>query len=85
MREIFALRYPWSSLATILLAIAVFAPGHELVAQISAAGASSQAQAITQNVKEVYFPFNIHNRVTDPSVLASDAEWLSSTRMHMYG
>ena len=77
MREIFALRYPWSSLATILLAITkYYETGHKLVAQISAAGASSQAQAITQNVKEVYFPFNIHNRVTDPSVLASDAEWL---------
>jgi outer membrane protein OmpA-like peptidoglycan-associated protein len=76
MRKVLTLRYPWSSLATILLAAAFFMPTKELVAQMPAAGVSSQAQDFTQNVKEVYFPFNIHNRVINPSVLASDAEWL---------
>jgi peptidoglycan-associated lipoprotein len=37
---------------------------------------SPQAQEITQNVKEVYFPFNIYSRVIDPTVLQSDADWL---------
>ncbi len=29
-----------------------------------------------QNVKEVYFPFNIYNQVIDPATLDADAEWL---------
>jgi len=37
---------------------------------------SAQAQAVTQNVKEVYFPFNIYNRVIDPKVLDANATWL---------
>jgi len=76
MRKVLTLRHPWSSLVTILLAVTFFMPTKELVAQMPAAGASSQAQAFTQNVKEVYFPFNIYNRIVDPSVLNSDAEWL---------
>lgn len=39
-------------------------------------GLAGQAQAIHQNVREVYFPFNIYNRVTDPKVLDANAEWL---------
>jgi peptidoglycan-associated lipoprotein len=38
--------------------------------------ASPQAQEITQNVKEVYFPFNIYSRVIDPNILQSDANYL---------
>jgi peptidoglycan-associated lipoprotein len=30
----------------------------------------------TQNVKEVYFPFNVYSKVIDPGVLDSDANWL---------
>jgi len=37
---------------------------------------SAQAQAITQNVKEVYFPFNIFSRVIDPDVLQADVNYL---------
>lgn len=37
---------------------------------------SAAAQAVTQNVKEVYFPFNIYNRAIDPKVLDANAEWL---------
>ncbi|MGB7556757.1 MAG: OmpA family protein [Candidatus Korobacteraceae bacterium] len=76
MRKVLTLRYPWSSLATVLLAVAFFMPAKQLVAQMLATGASPQAQELTQNVKEVYFPFNIYNRVVDPAVLISDAEWL---------
>ncbi len=76
MRKVLTLRYPWSSLATVLLAVAFFMPAKQLVAQMPATGASPQAQELTQNVKEVYFPFNIYNRVVDPAVLISDAEWL---------
>jgi outer membrane protein OmpA-like peptidoglycan-associated protein len=39
-------------------------------------GLSAQTQAFTQNVKEVYFPFNIYNKVIDPKVLDADADWL---------
>jgi peptidoglycan-associated lipoprotein len=39
-------------------------------------GLSAQAQAINQNVKEVYFPFNIYNRIIDPKVLDANADWL---------
>jgi peptidoglycan-associated lipoprotein len=76
MRKVLTLSYPWSSLATVLLAVAIFMPTRELLAQAPAAGASPQAQEFTQNVKEVYFPFNIYNRIEDPAVLNSDAEWL---------
>ena len=38
--------------------------------------ASPQAQEFTQNVKEVYFPFNIYSRVIDPNVLQGDASCL---------
>jgi peptidoglycan-associated lipoprotein len=76
MRRVLTLRYPWNSLATVVLAAAFFMPAKQLVAQMPATGASPQAQGFTQNVKEVYFPFNIYNRVVDPAVLTSDAEWL---------
>jgi len=75
LRKLLTLRCPWSSLAAAVFAVALLIPTHELVAQTSA-GASAQAQEFTQNVKEVYFPFNIYNRVTNPSVLDSDAAWL---------
>lgn len=76
MGKILTLTYLWNPLATILLALVCFMPTKELMAQTPAAGASSQAQELTQNVKEVYFPFNIYNKIVDPSVLNSDAEWL---------
>jgi len=37
---------------------------------------SPQTQAFHQNVKEVYFPFNIYNRMVDKATLDSNAEWL---------
>ncbi len=76
MRKVLTLGYPCKWLATVLFVAAVFLSTKELVAQTPAAGASPQAQEFTQNVKEVYFPFNIYTRVVDRSVLNSDAEWL---------
>ena len=46
---------------------------------------SAQAQAVTQNVKEVYFPFNIYNRVIDPAVLDANATWLKQNPDGKFG
>lgn len=75
MRKVLTQPYRWSSCATVLLALAFFMPAKNAVSQ-TPAGPSSQAPEFTQNVKEVYFPFNIYNRVENPAVLSSDAEWL---------
>ena len=75
MKKVLTLSYPWNSLATVLLALAFFMTAKNALSQTDAT-ASSQAPEFTQNVKEVYFPFNIYNRVEDSSVLNSDAEWL---------
>ncbi len=49
---------------------------------------SATAQAATdfsQNVKEVYFPFNIYNKVIDPGVLNANADWLKQhPEAHMW-
>lgn len=65
----------WLSLAAFVLAFTVLLPAADMLEQDSSAG-SAQAQAITQNVKEVYFPFNIFSRVIDPDVLQADANYL---------
>jgi outer membrane protein OmpA-like peptidoglycan-associated protein len=38
--------------------------------------ASPQTAAFDQNVKEVYFPFNVYNHVVDGAVLDANAAWL---------
>ena len=35
-----------------------------------------RAQEFSQNVKEVYFPFNVYSKAVNPAALDSDAEWL---------
>ena len=75
MRSVVSNKRSWISLAALLIAISAFIPATTSFAQDSSA-ASPQAQEITQNVKEVYFPFNIYSRVIDPDVLHADAEWL---------
>ena len=72
----FTLRCSWISAATFMVALSFFLTGPTTLAQMSSTGASSQAQEFTQNVKELYFPFNIYNRIENPSVLNSDADWL---------
>jgi peptidoglycan-associated lipoprotein len=60
------------TLASAVLALVLVFPTHQAVGQ----SASPQTQAFNQNVKEVYFPFNIYNRVIDPKVLDANADWL---------
>jgi len=74
MSKVTTWKYLLMTLMTVLIAV-TFVPT-PTAAQMPATGASSQAQEITQNLKEVYFPFNVYNKVVDPSVLSSDAEWL---------
>ena len=37
---------------------------------------SPQAQDLLQNVKDIYFPFNIYNRIVNPNDLQADGDWL---------
>jgi len=53
--------------ALVLACLAPMAAGQAL---------SAPAQAVAQNVKEVYFPFNIYNKIIDPAVLDANAAWL---------
>lgn len=76
MRRTLALRFAWMSITGFLLAATVCLPAAKLEAQAAGSGASPQAQEFSQNVKEVYFPFNEYSKVTDPAALDRDAEWL---------
>ena len=76
MRRILSLQFPWMSLASFLLVTAVCLSTTQLHAQAASSGTSSQAQEFSQNVKEVYFPFNVYKKATNPAALDSDAEWL---------
>ena len=69
MQRILALRFSWVALTGLLLAAAILLPAAKLEAQ----AASSE---FSQNVKEVYFPFNVYSKVIDPAVLDRDADWL---------
>ncbi|MGB8887331.1 MAG: OmpA family protein [Candidatus Korobacteraceae bacterium] len=75
MRNVVPNKWSWVSLAAFLIAVSVFLPASNAMAQDSGAG-SAQDQDLMQHVKEVYFPFNIYNRVVDPGTLRSDADWL---------
>ena|SRR5271167_3075158 len=65
MQRILALRFSWVALVGLWLAAAAFLPAARL-----------EAQEFGQNVKEVYFPFNVYSKVIDPAVLDRNAEWL---------
>ena len=69
MQKILALRFSWVALAGLLLAATIFLPAPRLEAQ----AASSE---FSQNVKEVYFPFNVYKKINNPAVLDQDAAWL---------
>ena len=73
MQRILALRYSWVSLAGFLLVAVLFLTAADLAAQT---GSGSQAQEFSQNVKEVYFPFNVYSKIVDSAVLDADAQWL---------
>jgi outer membrane protein OmpA-like peptidoglycan-associated protein len=70
MRRILSLRYSWVWFASFLLAAAVLLPAARLEAQ------APQGQEFSQNVKEIYFPVNVYNRIDNPAVLDTDAQWL---------
>ena len=59
-------------LAGVLLAVVLVCSANPAVGQT----ASPQTQAFNQNVKEVYFPFNIYNKIVDKAVLDANASWL---------
>src|SRR6516165_8301065 len=44
--------------------------------RLEAQAASSGTSEFSQNVKEVYFPFNVYSKANNPAVLDSDAAWL---------
>ena len=75
MRDLMLNKRSWIFFATFLITLSVFLPTKNAMAQDSNT-ASPQAQEITQNVKDVYFPFNIYNRVIDPGTLSANADWL---------
>jgi peptidoglycan-associated lipoprotein len=57
--------------------LAVLAAVFTTAVMLPASKAFAQAPAdFTQNVKEVYFPFNIYNKIVDPAVLDANANWL---------
>jgi outer membrane protein OmpA-like peptidoglycan-associated protein len=69
-------RRAWVSLAAFLFTVTIFVSAKNPYAQDNSP-TSPQAQAISQNVKEIYFPFNIYSRVVNPDVLQADATWLN--------
>jgi len=70
MRRILAVRCSWMWFASLLLVAAVLLPAARLEAQ------AVQTTEFSQNVKEVYFPFNVYSKVIDAAVLDRDADWL---------
>ena len=85
MRQVVASKRYWVSIAAFLIVVSTFLPATKLVAQDASAASSqahfpplsAQAQDLIANVKAIYFPFNIYNRVTNPDALSADGTWLS--------
>ncbi len=85
MRHVVPNQRFWVSLAAFLIAVSIFIPANSLLAQDNNADSpqahfpplSAQAQDLMQNVKEVYFPFNIYSRIVNPDVLQADGTWLA--------
>ena len=83
MRQVAPSRCFWTFFAALLL-FSLVIPATNIVAQENNATSaqahfpplSPQAQDLIQNVKEIYFPFNIYSRVTNPDVLKADGNWL---------
>ena len=84
MRNFVPRQRDWVFAATFLIAMTVFMPANVAMAQDNAASSqahfpplSAKAQDLIQNIKEIYFPFDIYSRVTNPAVLTADGTWLS--------
>ena len=84
MRSFAPSKCSWTVLAAFLI-VGIFIPATNSVAQENTAAStqahfpplSPQAQDLIKNVKEIYFPFNIYSRVTNPDVLKADGNWIS--------
>jgi len=83
MRHLVSSKRYWVVLAAFLIAMCVLVPASNVLAQDNAASPqahfpplSPQAQDLIQNVKAIYFPFNIYDRVVNPDVLSADGSWL---------
>lgn len=85
MRDVVPGKSLWITFAAFLIALSFFIPASNVLAQDDNAAASQakfpplspQAQDLIQNIKEIYFPFNIYNRVVNPGVLKTDGTWLA--------
>ncbi len=68
--------------SSLLIATLLLVAGMALPAQKAAAQESSpftpQNPEFTQNVKDIYFPFNIYRKAVNPQMLDADADWLKS-------
>jgi len=84
MRNFVLGKRSWAFLA-VLMAMSVLALATSVSAQDNSSASmqahfpplSPQAQDLIANVKAIYFPFNIYNRVTNPDVMTADGSWLS--------
>ena len=76
MRNVVPVQRFWLFLAAFLIAVSVFIPAKNTLAQDNNAASaqaqfpplSAQAQDLMQNVKQIYFPFDIYSRVVNPDV-----------------
>ena len=75
MQNVVPNKRSWVAFAAFLIAVSAFLPASRAVAQDNST-ASAQGQDLMQHVKEVYFPFNIYNRVVDPGTLQADGDYL---------
>ena len=75
MQNVVPTKRSWMFLAAMLIAACVLLPAQAVLAQSSSP--STQDQDLIQQIKAVYFPFNIYSRVVDPGPLQSDATYLS--------
>ena len=71
----------WISIATVLMGILVVLAAGTAAAQENANATnlfnkSPQAQDLLQNLKDIYFPFDIYKRVVNPNDLQADGDWL---------
>jgi len=69
----------WISVAAVvvlLMLTAGTAAAQENASATNMFNKSPQAQDLLQNLKDIYFPFDIYKRVVNPNDLEADGEWL---------
>ncbi len=92
MRHVVPNQRFWISLVAFMIAVSVFIPANNALAQDNSTASSqahipplsAQAQDLMQNVKEIYFPFNIYSRIINPDVLQSDTGYLKQHSAQMW-